>query len=60
MPEYSISKIIQHRFHVNNDIGELGIGYDMTTGRDLMVKLVLLDDLKRQLTFWDGVSAPMK
>ena len=39
---------MQHRFHVTNNIGESGIGYDMTIVRDLMVLLGLLADLKRQ------------
>ena len=38
MPEFSGSKIINHRFHVDNDEGESGIGYDMIIGRDLMVQ----------------------
>ena len=34
MPEFSSSKIINHRFHVDNDKGESGIGYDMIIDRD--------------------------
>ena len=41
MPEFSSSKIISHRFHVDNDKGELGIGYDMFIVRDLMLHLSL-------------------
>ena len=37
IPEFSIRKIINRRFHVDNDEGESGIGYDMIIGRDLMV-----------------------
>ena len=29
MPEFSISNIINHLFHVDNDKGESSIGYDM-------------------------------
>ena len=41
MLEFSCSKIISHRFHVNKNEGESGIGYEMIVGRDLMVQLVL-------------------
>ena len=44
MPGFSCRKIINHRFHVNNDKGELGIGYDMIIGRDLMIQLDLTAD----------------
>ena len=37
MPELSGIKIIIHRFRVDKDEGESGIGYDMIIGRDLMV-----------------------
>ena len=36
MPEFSIRNIISHRFYVDNDEGESGIGYDMVIGRGLM------------------------
>ena len=49
MPEFSGSKIINHRFHVDKDEGELGIGYDMIIGCDLMVQLGLTADFKRQV-----------
>ena len=45
--ELSGSKITNHRFHVDNDEGESGIGYDMIIGRDLMVQLGLTDNFKR-------------
>ena len=41
MLELSIRNIIEHQFHVDNDKGESGIGYDMIIGRDLMVQLGL-------------------
>ena len=44
MPEFYISKIILHRFHVDNNEDESGIVYDMVIGRDLMVQLGLLSD----------------
>ena len=49
MPELSSSKIIQHRFHVKNDKGKSGIGYDLIIGRDLMVQLGLSANFKRQV-----------
>ena len=49
MPDFSSSKIINHLFHVDNDKDESVIGYDMIIGRDLMVKLVLASDFKRQV-----------
>ena len=36
MPYFSSSKIINHQFHVDNDKGYLGIGYDMIIGSNLM------------------------
>ena len=54
MPEFSSSKIINHRFHVNNSKGKSGIGYGMIIGRDLMVQLGLAADFKCQVLQWDG------
>ena len=60
MPDFSSSKIINHRFHVDNDKGELGIGYDMIIGRELMVKLGLTKKIKHQVLQWDGATVYMK
>ena len=60
MPELSGSKIINHRFHVDNNEGELGIGYEMIIGSDLMVKLCLTADFKRQVLQWDDATVHMK
>ena len=60
MQEFSSSKIINHRFHFDNDKGESGIGYDMITGRDLMVHLGLTSNFKRQFLKWDGATVHMK
>ena len=60
IPDFSIRKIIQHRFHVDNDKGESGIGYDMIIGIDLMVQLGLSDNFKRQFLQLDGTTVPMK
>ena len=54
MPELSGSKIINHRFHVDNNEGKSGIGCYMIIGRDLMLKLGLTADFKRQVLQWDG------
>ena len=59
MSEFSSSKIIEHRPCVENDIGESGIGYDII-GCDLMIRLVLTADLKRQFPQWDGLTVLMK
>ena len=60
VPEISSSKIISHRFYVDNNEGKSGIGYYMIIGCDLMVQLVLPDDLKHQVLQWDGVTVLMK
>ena len=49
MLEFSIRKIINHKFHVNNNKGESGIGYDMIIGYKLMVQLGLTDYFKHQV-----------
>ena len=48
MPDLSSSKIIEHRFHVDNNKYELGTGYDMIIGCHLMLQLVLMDDFDKQ------------
>ena len=60
MPDFSCRNIFDRPFHVKNDKGEFVIGYDMMIGRDLMIRLVLMADFKRQLPHWDGVTVPMK
>ena len=60
MPEFSSSKIINHRLHVDYDKGESGICYDMIIGHDLMVQLRLKADSKRQFLQWDGTTLHMK
>ena len=60
MPEFSSKKIIEHRFHIENDRGKSGIGYDMIIGRNLMVKLCLSPEFKNQVLQWYGVTVPMK
>ena len=60
MPKLSNNKIINHHFHVDNDEGESGIGYDMIVCRYLMIQLGLTDKFKRQFLQWDGATANMK
>ena len=60
MPEFSSSKIIFHRFHINNDKGEFGIGYDMIIDCDLMAQLGLMANFKRKVLQWYGAAVPMK
>ena len=52
-------RIINHRFHVHNDKGELGIGYGMIIGRAVMVQLVLTAEFKHQVLQWDGATVMM-
>ena len=40
MLELSIRKIIEHRFHVENDKGELGIGYDILNTTNARCSLI--------------------
>ena len=60
MPEFSSSKIISHRFHIDNNEGESGIGYGMIIGRNLMVQLGLSVYFKCQNLQWDGITVPIK
>ena len=60
MPYFSSSKIILHRFHVDNNEGESDIGYSIIIGRDLMVQLGLLADFKHQVLQWGGLTLPTK
>ena len=60
MPEFSSSKIINHRFRVDNDKGESVIGYDMIIYRDMMVQLFLKAEFKRQVLQYNGATVPMK
>ena len=59
MPESSRSKIINNRFHYNNDKGESGICHDMIICRDLVVQLGLTADFKRQVLQWGGATVHM-
>ena len=60
MPDFSISKIIEHCFHVYNNKVKSGIYYEIIIGRDLMVQLGLMSNLKRQFPQWGGATVPLK
>ena len=60
MTEFSSINIISHRFHVDKNECESGIGYDMIIGYDLMVHIGLLCNFKRQVLQWDGATVSMK
>ena len=60
MPEFYISKIIEHRINVDNNKFKSCMGYDIIIGRYLMVQLGLSADFKCQVVQWDDVTLPMK
>ena len=60
MPKISSRKIINHRFHVDNNKGESGIGYDMIICRDLMVQIGPTADFRCQFLQWDSTTVHMK
>ena len=60
MSDFSIIKIIENCFHIDNNKSELVIGYDMIIERDMMVQLSLSDYFKRQVLQWDGLTVPVK
>ena len=60
IPEFSSSKIIDHRFHIDNEKGKSGVGYYMIIGRDLMVQLGLTANFKRQVLQCYGATVHMK
>ena len=57
---FSISMKILHRFHVNNNEGDLDIGYNRIIRHDLMVQLGLSADFKRQVPQRYGTTVPIK
>ena len=60
MPEFSGSKIIKHKFQVDNEDTNANIGYDMIIGRDLQMKLGCITDFKRNVLTWEDISVPMR
>ena len=60
MLEFSSSKTIHNRFHINNDKGESDIGYDVIIVHNLMVHLGLTSDIKIQSLQWDYKNVHMK
>ena len=49
-----------HQLNIDKNEGESGIVYDNIFGCDLMVKLGISADFKRQVLQWDGATVPMK
>ena len=60
MLEFSIIKITLHHFHVDNNEGDLGIGYNMIIGCYLMVHIYLLNYFKCHVLQFNGAIVPMK
>ena len=60
MPEFSSSKILNHRFLVGNNKGKSVIDYEMIIGRDLMVQLGLTDRFNLQGLQWYGATVHIK
>ena len=60
MPEFSGSKVIKHKFQVDNEDINANIGYDMIIGRDLQVKLGCITDFKRNILTQEDISVPMR
>ena len=49
-----------HRFHVDNNEGDLFIGYDVIVGRYLIVQMGQTVNFKHHVIQWDGVLVSMK
>ena len=60
MPYFSSVKIALHRFNVDKNGSDLGIGYEMIIGRESMAQLGLPVNFNHQVLKWDSVTAPMK
>ena len=60
MPDFSSSKIVSHKFHVDNNEGESVIGYEIVIGRDLMLQLGLSAKFKYQALKCYGFTVTMK
>ena len=60
MPEFSISKMINHRFHVDNEKVKSVIVYAMIIYLDLMIQLGLADNFKCHVLQCDGATVHMK
>ena len=58
--DFSSSKIINHHFNVDNNKGDLGIGYYRIIGHDLMVKLGLMANFKRHVLQGYSTTVPIE
>ena len=60
MSEFSISRIITHHFHGENEDGDTGIVYDMIIGLYFMEKIGLIYNFKQNVLEWDETYAYRK
>ena len=60
MPDFYSIKIILHRFHVDSNEEESGIGCDIIIVCELVVQLGLSENFKHQVFQWDGATALKK
>ena len=60
VPEFSITKIVLHQFHVDNDKDKSEMGHEIIIVGDLVVKLGLPDEFKLQFLQWGGINIIMK
>ena len=60
MQYFYIIRITTHRFHSENEEGDIGIGYDMIIVKYLMVKIWLIENLRHNILEWNENNVPMK
>ena len=60
LPEFSTSKTIPVKVHVDDRTNPVEAQYDMIIGTDLMEKLKIDLTFSKQIITWDNVSIPMK
>ena len=59
LPEFSSSKIITHRFHIDDDRKHNNLGYDMIIGQDIMRKIGCITDYNKGTLIWNDTTVPM-
>ena len=60
MPEFSCRNVVSHQFKIYNNECEVGIGYGMIMGRDIMSRLILLANFKWNTLERSGTVVLMK
>ena len=60
LPEFSSSRSIKWKVHVDNNTPTNQARYDMIMGTDLMEELGVDISFKHMTISWDGVDIPMK